>query len=145
MVAGPGIQSRGRVDEPVSLLDLHATILDFAKLDSGDVDSRSLRSYLEGETDNHRDVVRSSLGPWQVISDGRYDLVLGYEPDRYDSEWNWFYEFLQDHDSDDQRRATREQRQAESSPLLFDLDSPEDRTDIADNHPDNVERFTLIT
>lgn len=82
VVAGPGVESRGRVSEPANLLDLHATFLAYAGLDPGDVSSRSLRPYLEGQTGDHRAVVRSRLDPydaepWRLVFDGRYELIVG--------------------------------------------------------------------
>jgi arylsulfatase A-like enzyme len=82
VVAGPGVESRGIVDDPATVLDLHATFLEYAGVDPGPVDSQSMRPYLEGRTDGHRDVVYSGIGPWRMAFDGRYKLVRGYDPSR---------------------------------------------------------------
>jgi len=119
IVAGPGIEARGRIDEPVSTLDLHATVLEYAGLDPGDVDSRSLCPYLEGETDDHRDVVQSGMGKgeedwWRLAFDGRYKLIA----------------------------AGKEHADEYDPPVLFDLESdPGEQTDVADDYPDVVDRL----
>ena len=79
VVAGPGVNGGQVIDAPVTTLDLHATFLDAAGLPQPeDTDSRSLAPLLEGKTRAHRDYVRSGLGDWRVVSDGRYKLVTGY-------------------------------------------------------------------
>jgi hypothetical protein len=81
VIAGPGVESQ-TVDAPATTLDLHATMLDYAGLDAGDVDSRSLRPVLEGERapTDHREVVHSGLGPWRLAYDGTHKLIEGYDP-----------------------------------------------------------------
>jgi len=119
VVAGPGVEARGGTDEPASVVDLHATFLDYAGLDHGEVDSRSLRPFLSGETDDHRDCVHAGLGPWRMVSDGRYKLVEGYDDsqDGYDlilgdKDQVNEYEAL----TEEEQRAVREQRPT----MLFD-------------------------
>jgi arylsulfatase A-like enzyme len=82
VVAGPGVTDREQVDDPVTILDLHATVLEHAGLDPGDVDSRSMRPFLTGDGDLPRDVVYSGLSAWRMVTDGRYKLVRGYDSDR---------------------------------------------------------------
>jgi arylsulfatase len=118
VAAGPGVQSRGHVSEPVSLLDLHATVLEYAGLDSEGLDSRSLVPYLAGETDEHRPVVRSGLdpdegGPWRLVFDGRYELIVGEDLPSVNG-------LSTEHES----------------PVLFDLKTdPNERHDVADEQP----------
>jgi arylsulfatase A-like enzyme len=81
-IAGPGIEDRESVDEPATLLDLYATVLDYAGLDAGEVDSRSMRPFLAGADDLPRDVVYSGLSAWRMVYDGRFKLVRGYDPER---------------------------------------------------------------
>jgi choline-sulfatase len=120
-VAGPGVESL-RVDTPATVLDLHATFCDYAGLDPGDVDSRSLRPVLGGQRSpaDHRDAVYSGYGAWRLAFDGRHKLVTGYDPDP-DAE-----DGMAEHDPG-------------ADPLLFDLtgDAPE-RHSAADDRPDVV-------
>ncbi|MFB6228256.1 MAG: sulfatase [Halobacteriales archaeon] len=138
VVSGPGVATRGRVEEPASVLDVHATCLDYAGLDHSDVDSRSLRPYLEGDTDSHREVAHSGLGPWRLVTDGRYKLLTGYDPDatpqgilpddsRQVRGWNAL-------PADDQRAALEEREV-----ILFDRDTdPNETTNVANEHPEVV-------
>jgi arylsulfatase len=81
IVAGPGVKPRAPTDVLVNTLDLTATFLDYAGVArSDDMDSRSLRAYLEGQTDTHREFVSSALGQWQMVFDGRYKLIRGFAP-----------------------------------------------------------------
>lgn len=135
-VAGPGVEARGRTAEPASLLDLHATALDYAGLDPGDADSRSLRPYLAGETDDHRDVAYSGVGPWRLVDDGRYKLVSGYDRSRGANEQVSAFE-----DGETTREAVREAR----DPVLFDRErDPDETTDVAAENPAVVERLRRL-
>jgi arylsulfatase len=83
IIAGPGVKKLGWVDTLVNTLDLTATFLDYAGVARpGDMDSRSLRPFLEGKTTTHREVVSSGLGPWRLVFDGRYKLIRGFDPER---------------------------------------------------------------
>jgi arylsulfatase A-like enzyme len=85
VAAGPGVAPRSPVDSPVSALDLHETFLDYAGLGTDNsTDSRTLRSVLEGRTDDHRDCVLAGLDDWRLVFDGRYKLVTGWTPGRDD-------------------------------------------------------------
>jgi arylsulfatase A-like enzyme len=138
VVAGPGVEARGAVDEPASVLDVHATCLDYAGLDHSDVDSRSLRPYLEGETDDHREVVRTGLGPWRLVYDGRHKLIEGFDPDptgydliRGEKDLVNEYEDL----SEAEQRTVRE----EAPTLLFDREEdPYETVNVADDRPEVV-------
>jgi arylsulfatase len=86
ILAGPGVKKLGSSQALVSTMDLTATFLDYAGVPRpDDMDSLSLRPVLEGKTSTHREAVLSGLGPWRMISDGRYKLVRGYHPD--DRSW----------------------------------------------------------
>ncbi len=79
LAAGPGIRAGYECHLPTTVLDLAATFLDYADLDTpADMDSRSLRPLLEGRTDSHREVVLSGLRDWRLAYDGRYKLVAGF-------------------------------------------------------------------
>jgi arylsulfatase A-like enzyme len=68
----------------VNTLDLTATFLDYAGVTRpDDTDSRSLRAYLEGRTEAHREFVSSALGQWQMAFDGRYKLIRGFTPGQF--------------------------------------------------------------
>ena len=116
-IAGPGIESRGAVEDPVGLLDLHPTFLEYAGVDRGDCDGVSLRPFLAGETDSHRSAVRSGLQNWRMVFDGRHELIVGDDL----ADVNGFSEDA-------------------SSPTLFDLHAdPEERENVAEDKPDVVE------
>jgi arylsulfatase A-like enzyme len=142
-LAGPGIRPRGRVDELVSILDLHATFCDYANVALGDVDSQSLRPYLEGESDCHREVVRSGLDPWRLAFDGQYKLILGYD-DRHDpltGEYSTRFRMFEG-EPDEHRTAARRWIHETMEPILFDLASdPTESRNIADDHPGVVDRL----
>lgn len=134
VAAGPGVESRGVVDEPASVLDLHATFLDYAGVDPGPVDSRSLRPYLAGETDSHRAVAHSGLGPWRLAVDGRYKLVRGYDPGRSANE--------QVSAADAWDEAEVKYALRDRDPILFDLAADPDETEnVAAERLEVVERL----
>jgi arylsulfatase A-like enzyme len=68
-----------RHEGPSTNLDVTATCLDYAGLEPGQMDSRSLRDVLSGKTQSHRDVVLSGLGSWRIAYDGRYKLVTDWQ------------------------------------------------------------------
>lgn len=79
VIAGPGVQKGITCDLPMTNLDLTATFLDYANVDiPNDMDSRSLRSLLEGATRTHRDIALSGLGNWRMAYDGRYKYIEGF-------------------------------------------------------------------
>ena len=135
VVAGPGVANRGVVGEPASVLDVHATVLDFAGLDPGAVDSRSLRPYLTRETDTYRETVYSGLGPWRLAFDGRYKLVRGYDTDRSVNE--------QVSDFDPWNEAETKAALQGRGPTLFDLETdPGEIKNVAEQCPDAVKRLS---
>ena len=84
LLAGPGVRRGFRTATPVSIMDLAATFLDYGGVEvPAEMDSRSLRSVLEGATDSHREVVLSGLRDFRMAWDGRYKLVRDYG----DEEW----------------------------------------------------------
>jgi len=134
VAAGPGVESRGLVDEPASVLDLHATFLDYAGVDPGAVDSRSLRPYLSGEADEHRAVAHSGMGPWRLAVDGRYKLIRGYDPDRSANE--------QVSAADAWDEAEVRHALGDHEPILFDLGTdPGETENVAAGNPGVVERL----
>jgi len=134
LVSGPGVENRGVVEDPVTTLDLHATFRDYAGVDTGANDSRTMRPYLEGATDDHRDVVTSGIYHWRLAFDGRHKLVRGFDPslnyglDRDDVDvW----------DETELETALRERE-----PLLFDLETdPGERRNLVGDRPDVFDRL----
>ncbi|MGI9199544.1 MAG: sulfatase family protein [Woeseiaceae bacterium] len=87
-----GGQSRG---ELVDLIDLHATIMDFASAGEADVSygpGRSLRPLLAGERNtNWRTVQFVERGNLRMVSDGRWKLVREYfQNDREAPKDRWY-------------------------------------------------------
>ena len=81
IVAGPGVKARAPTDVLVTTLDFAATFLDYAGVSRpDDMDSRSLRPFLEDRTQTHREFVWSALGQWRMVFDGRYKLITGFAP-----------------------------------------------------------------
>ena len=80
VVAGPEVESGLVTDTLVSLIDLTATFLDAADLQvpSG-MAGQSLKPVLSGHTKVHRQRVRSGLGDWRLVYDGRYKLIQNFE------------------------------------------------------------------
>lgn len=141
-VEGAGVADRGLVDAPATILDLHATFLDYAGLDPQVVDpamdSRSMRPFLSGDSDvddapaqgGPREVVYSGFGSWRFAFDGRFKLVRGFDPDTHPRETDAWDE-----------HAVRERLRTED-PLLFDLDEdPAETTDSSGTEPGAVERL----
>jgi arylsulfatase A-like enzyme len=81
VAAGPGVRQGHVSDALVSLHDLAATFLDVAGTEPlPDVDARSLRRLLEGETEAHRHFIYSGLFDadghgWDMVVEGRHKLV----------------------------------------------------------------------
>ena len=132
IVAGPGVAKRDPNDSPITILDLHATFLDLAGLDPGDVDSRSMRPLFAGEADRHREVVRSGLSAWRLAYDGRYKLIRGYDPQKRTGGHNWEPMAV---DPEEARQLQRER------PLyLYDTTNNE-RDNLAEKHPEIIARL----
>jgi arylsulfatase len=76
IISGPGIKKNLANKMPAATLDLTATFLDFAKIKiPQEMDSKSLKSYLETGTGYNRTYVTSALGKWRMVFDGRYKLI----------------------------------------------------------------------
>lgn len=74
--AGPAVRKNVTCEKPAETLDLAATFLDYAGVAvPKDMDSKSLRPFLEGGGDLTRTCAVSSLGNWALAFDGRYKLV----------------------------------------------------------------------
>jgi arylsulfatase A-like enzyme len=140
VVAGPGVQDRPPVQQPATILDLHATFLDYAGLTPPtDLDSRTMRPFLAGDTETCREYVRSALAGWEVVFDGRYKLVSGYDLDA--NGFENLRDFYVDHEGD------REAAADAHDPLLFDLATePRETTadSVADANPAIAEELTAV-
>lgn len=131
VAAGPGIREGVQSDALVSVMDLAATFLDYGGVKvPSDMDSRSFRPVLEGESESHREVLISGLDPWRCISDGRMKLVRGYAGGP----------------------ATRgadirpyETANEDTAPRLFDIqEDPLENNDLAGQSQEDVERLTDV-
>ena len=120
IAAGPELRRGWVCDAPTTTLDLSATFLELAGTNvPKDMDSRSLLPLLRGQTDSHRQVVRSGLGRWRLAWDGRYKLIRGF---------------------DGQGRAGGRER----SDVLFDLqDDPLENTNIVQKAREIVRRLEV--
>jgi len=77
IVAGPGVRQAAVSDALVSVHDLAATFVDCANaVPMPGMDAISLRPLLEGEREDHREVLVSGLNDWRVAYDGQYKLVV---------------------------------------------------------------------
>ncbi len=89
IIAGPGIPAGATCDQPIPMLDLAATFLDWAGA-SMDMDARSLRPLLEGRRHFHREVAYSAYGGWRMVTDGRFKLIRNF------LETDWLFDLLHD-------------------------------------------------
>ena len=91
VVCGAGIKKRGATLELTDLTDVVPTMLDFASVKLPDgyaIDGKSLKPFLLGETDAHRDWIYSTIGTSQMLRDKRWLLdavnpVLGSPRGRF--------------------------------------------------------------
>jgi len=120
IIAGPAIRKNIVCDKPVETLDLTATFLDFAGITiPKDMDSRSLRPFLEGQGELPRTYATSSLGSWSLVFDGRYKLI-----------------------ADRQNEKKSKKTESTEELALYDLKTdPAEIHNICDQHPDIVERL----
>lgn len=122
MVAGPGVEKGKTSDALLSLVDLAATFLDYSKLPKPkEMDSLSIRPLLEGKTARHRGHLLSGLAPWNMVWDGNYKLVRGFDAG-----------------------AARQKAAAGGAPatLLFDVKAdPSETRDLSAQLPKQVERL----
>jgi arylsulfatase A-like enzyme len=123
VLAGPGIRRGVVCEKPAVTLDLPATFLDYAGIAvPNDMDSKSLRPFLERGADLPRAYAISSLGNWALAFDGRYKLIAT-------------------------KPGKREQKKAKSSQTLtlYDLKTdPVEIHDVASEHPQIVARLTPL-
>lgn len=123
IVAGPDIKHR-RSKALISLIDIGATFLDYAKADEpAGMTARSFRPLLEGSTDTHRAHVNSGLLNWRLVTDGRYKLIRGFDPQQ-----------TKNHGS--------VPRGANAPQLLYDLErDPREERNFAESEPAVVARL----
>jgi choline-sulfatase len=133
VVAGPDVTSRQVTNVPATILDLHSTILDYANVElNPDVDSITMRPVFKGDDNQARDVVYSGLSSWRMVYDGRYKLIVGYNPElRYES----VYEPM------NAAPENTERRQRERDRILHDLEHNE-TDNLASSEPEVVDRLT---
>ncbi|MHC4243990.1 MAG: sulfatase-like hydrolase/transferase, partial [Planctomycetota bacterium] len=77
VVSGAGIKKRGITDEITDFSDILPTLVDFAGAeipDDYEIDGRSLKPFLAGQTDTHRDWIYSVVGTTQLVRTKRYLL-----------------------------------------------------------------------
>lgn len=77
IISGAGIKKRGATGEITDFSDILPTLVDFAgaKIPDGYViDGKSLRPFLTGQTDKHRDWIYSVIGTTQLVRTRRYLL-----------------------------------------------------------------------
>ncbi|MEK7753956.1 MAG: sulfatase-like hydrolase/transferase [Acidobacteriota bacterium] len=78
---GPGVKKGLTSKTPATTMDLTATFLDYAGVSvPRDMDSRSLRPFLEGRTGKGRDYVLSGLDSWRMVIQDRYKFIRGFGP-----------------------------------------------------------------
>ena len=79
IVSGAGIKKRGATDEITDFSDVLATLVDFSEagLPGGyEIDGKSLKPFLIGQTDRHRDWIYSIIGTTQLVRTKRYLLEV---------------------------------------------------------------------
>jgi len=120
VIAGPAIRKNVACDKPAETLDLTATFLDYAGIKvPQDMDSKTLRPFLEGRGDLPRTYAASSLDGWALVFDGRYKLIA---------------------DQPNEKKAKKAQQGEEL--VLYDLQTdPVEINDISGEHPDIVEKL----
>lgn len=121
VISGPAIRKNVVCDKPMETLDLTATFLDYAGIPiSKDMDSRSLRPFLEGRSGLLRTHATSSLGGWSLVFDGRYKLIANRPKEK----------------------KSKKKMKSTTELVLYDLKTdPVEIHDISGQHPDIVERL----
>lgn len=79
VACGPGIKKRGATDELMDFSDLLPTFCDYAGAkipDDYHIDGRSLKPFLTGKSDTHRDWIYSFIGTSQLVRTKRYMLEV---------------------------------------------------------------------
>ncbi|HPN84028.1 MAG TPA: sulfatase-like hydrolase/transferase [Victivallales bacterium] len=119
VISGPGVKPGIVCQNPVETLDLTATFLDYAGIKRPDnMDSKTLRPFLEGAGKLERAVAKSSYEGWSLVFDGRYKLISGNLADRVDKV--------------DQGKDL----------VLYDLvNDPSEMTDVTSKNPDIVAKL----
>lgn len=79
VIAGPGVQSGIQNSALISSIDLAATFLDYGGCSIADIDGRTIRPILEGQTRTHREVLYSGLGAWRLAFNGQYKVITGFD------------------------------------------------------------------
>lgn len=80
IIAGPTIKHTPPITKPVGLIDLFATVLDFAGIPCpAGVDSVSLKPILQGNSEASTRFIRSGLHHFRVVIEGDYKLIVGFE------------------------------------------------------------------
>jgi arylsulfatase A-like enzyme len=102
-------------------LDLTATFLHYAGIPiPKEMDSRSLRPFLEGQGALPRTYATSSLGGWSLVFDGRYKLIANRPKEK----------------------KSKKKMKSTTELVLYDLKTdPAEIHDISDQHPDIVKRL----
>jgi arylsulfatase A-like enzyme len=78
VIAGLGVRKGVTCRAAVETLDVVATFLDYAGIEKPkDMDSKTLRPFLEGKGKLPRKVATSSLREWSLVYNGRYKLIAG--------------------------------------------------------------------
>ena len=79
IIAGPNIAGGRVFDALCELIDLNATICDFAQLaPQEDIDARSLQPVLDGQTDTHRQATVAALRNFRCIRTGMHKYIQNY-------------------------------------------------------------------
>lgn len=132
VVAGPGVH-RGKTSHAlISHIDIGATVLDYAGVkDQPGLARRSFRDVLENKSSVHREVVRSGLGSWRMVRDGRYKLIVGFDP-------AVGLKTQGANDSNDKPTDAEGLRQARNRPpILFDIENdPLEKDNVAEKFPE---------
>ena len=80
IVCGPAVRQGVTATIPTTTMDLTATFLDYAGIPvPADMDSRSLRRFVEGNSERLRGHVLSGLGAWRLVMEGRYKYIRGFD------------------------------------------------------------------
>lgn len=129
VVAGPGVREGASTAALVSLMDLAATFLDFAGVETpGSMDSRSLRAVLDGSSDTHREFLMSGLDPWRCITDGRLKLIRGYAGGKAPPGGG---------------HPVYPEGDSAAEPMLFEIqEDPHENQNLASRFPSDVDRLT---
>jgi len=91
VICGAGVKSRGATMELTDFTDVLPTMLDFASVSLPEgyaIDGKSLKPFLLGETDSHREWIYSCIGTSQMLRDKRWLLeavnpILGLPRGRF--------------------------------------------------------------